>query len=210
MSVISHAPPDVEETTIFQPLGTGRNLDLGDISIGLSYGRKLTDKLSFGFLLRWTQENLDLDRFSSIDITLGSLFYTGFRSLRLGMVFSNLGKDQTVRELSYHLPVAFNFAAAMEVFGEKGEDVSFTLTGENYYATDFADPQYRFGGELWFRNALALRGGYKFNYDAETFSLGLGVKFKPVEGREIRADFAYSDFGDAFDPPLRFSLSGSF
>jgi hypothetical protein len=36
------------------------------------------------------------------------------------------------------------------------------------------------------------------------------VKFQPAEGRDIRADFAYADFGDYLDAPLRFTLSGSF
>ena len=35
------------------------------------------------------------------------------------------------------------------------------------------------------------------------------MKVKPVEGKVVRVDFAYSD-GNDFEPPLRFSLSGSF
>jgi hypothetical protein len=54
-----------------------------------------------------------------------------------------------------------------------------------------------------------VRGGYKFKFDEETYSLGLGVKFRPAKKREVRADFAYTRFG-VFDPPLRFALSGSF
>ena len=127
------------------------------------------------------------------------------------MAFSNLGKDQKALEINYHLPVAFNFAFAFELFGQKdAKNTYLTITGENYYATDFAEPQYRMGGELWFQNMLALRGGYNFNYDAEGYSLGLGLKFEPIAGKEIRADFAYTDFGEAFSAPLRFSLSGSF
>lgn len=62
---------------------------------------------------------------------------------------------------------------------------------------------------LWMQNAFALRAGVKPGYDTEVFSLGLGLKVKPVEGKVVRVDFAYSD-GNDFEPPLRFSLSGSF
>ena len=210
LSVMAHQPKDIQETTIFQPLGTGRILDAGDISIGVAFARKLTDKLSFGALVRWTQETLDVDRISSVDVTLGSVFYTGFRSLRLAMSFANLGPDERALEMKYHLPVAFTFGFAGEIYGDVGEQAYLTVTGESYYATDVADPQYRIGGELWFQNALALRAGYKFNYDEESYSAGLGVKFTPAEGRELRADFSYSDFGGVFDAPLRFTLSGAF
>lgn len=210
LSVLAYALPKTEETTIFQPLGTGRNLDAGDVSIGVSFARKMTDKLSFGAQIRWTQETLDQDRFSVVDVNLGTTFYTGFKSLRMGMGFTNLGKDQKIRSINYQMPVMFNIAFAIEALGKKGGDTYLTVTGENQYATDFAEPQYRIGGELWFKNTLALRGGYKFNYDLETYSLGAGVKFHPVKRREIRADFAYSNFSYRFDAPLRFSLSGSF
>lgn len=56
---------------------------------------------------------------------------------------------------------------------------------------------------------MALRAGYKFNYDIETYSVGAGVKFKPAEGKTIRADVSYTKF-DFFDAPVRFTLSGSF
>ncbi len=210
LSVFAHSPPKMMETTIFQPLGTGRELDAGDVSIGLTFARKLTDRLSFGVQVRWTQETLDVDRISAVDVNLGTMFYTGYRSLRLGMTFLNLGKDQKILETEYHLPVAFNLATAMEVIGNKGDQTYITATFENYFATDFAEPQYRLGGELWLQNTVALRGGYQINSDLETFSMGAGVKFQPVEGREIRADFSYSDYGRFFDAPLRFSLSGSF
>lgn len=209
VSVLAYRPEEMEETTIFQPLGTGRKLSSGDISIGAIYARKITDKLSFGFMARWTQETLDSDRLSSIDINLGTFFHTGFKSLRLAMTFRNLGRDLRVVQESYRIPAAFHFGFAMEILGKQGGPAYLTVTGENYYATDFSEPQYRVGGELWFQNTLALRGGYKFRYDEETFSLGLGVKFHPVKRRVVRADFAYTRFG-VFDPPLRFGLSGSF
>ena len=59
------------------------------------------------------------------------------------------------------------------------------------------------------QSMFGVRGGVKPGYDTEVFSLGLGLKVKPIEGKVVRVDFAYSD-GNDFEPPLRFSLSGSF
>ena len=210
VSVVAFALPDMEETTIFQPRGTGRMLDSGDFSVALVYARKMTDKLSVGLRGRWTQETLDTDHLTALDFNLGTYLYTGFGSLRVAMTLGNLGKDLQVREVTYRLPATFSVAAAMEAFGSQGEQTYLTLTAENYYATDYAAPQFRIGGELWFHNSLAIRGGYKFNFDVETYSLGMGLKISPTQGRDLRADFSYTNFGNAFNAPLRVALSGSF
>jgi hypothetical protein len=64
-------------------------------------------------------------------------------------------------------------------------------------------------------NLLALRAGYKFNYDSDAYTLGAGLRWKMGgKGRALTADFAYSglksDAGKFFDAPLRLSLGGSF
>lgn len=210
LSVVGFKPHSFEETTIFQPQGTGREPAMGNISIGLAYASKLTDRLSIGTLLRWTQETLDTDNLNVLDFSVSTLFYTGFKSLRLGMAFENLGKDLTLVEDRASMPVSFTIGGAMEILGEKGDQTYLTVTGENYYATDAAKVQYRLGGELWLQETLALRGGYKVNFDEETFSVGAGFKFNPSEGRQLRVDVSYTDFGMYLDAPIRFTVGGSF
>ncbi len=210
VNVVTFTPMAFEETTIFQPTGTGREPDMGDISLGVVYARKLTDKLSVGSMFRWTQQTLDTDRLNAFDVGVSTFFYTGFRSLRLGMTFENMGKDVKVIESVAHMPVSFSSAAAMEIFGSRGDPGYLTLTGENYYATDFAEVQYRVGAEFWIQNSFALRGGYKINFDEESWSIGAGLKFSMPNGRIVQADVAYSDFGTYLDAPLRFTLSGAF
>ena len=58
--------------------------------------------------------------------------------------------------MNYSLPTTFSFAVAMEAFGQKGVPVVLTATAENYFATDFAEPQARIGGELWLQNTVAV------------------------------------------------------
>jgi hypothetical protein len=210
INVVTFSPHEFEETTIFQPTGTGRYPDMGDLSLGVVYARKLTDKLSVGSMFRWTQQTLDTDRLTAFDVGVSTFFYTGFRSLRLGMTFENMGKDVKVIDDVRKMPVSFSTAAAMEIVGAVGDPTYITATFENTYATDFADPQYRFGGELWLQNNFALRAGYKANFDEESWTVGAGLKFSMPNGRVVQADVAYSDFGAYLDAPLRFTLSGAF
>ena len=63
------------------------------------------------------------------------------------------------------------------------------------------DQQYNVGLEYGFENILFLRGGYKLNYDEESFSIGFGVNYS-----NYRVDYAYSDFGEYLDSVHRFSF----
>jgi hypothetical protein len=61
------------------------------------------------------------------------------------------------------------------------------------------------GVEYWFKDFVALRGGYKFNYDFEGFSFGAGIKWMGIE-----IDYAYSDFGSILGSINRFSAQIGF
>ncbi|MFT5370439.1 MAG: hypothetical protein ACI8V2_005421 [Candidatus Latescibacterota bacterium] len=208
ISVVSFVPEEVEETTIFQATGTGRMIRGGDTAIGLAFARQMTDKVSWGAQVRWVQEDLVLKTTSTFQFDMGISAYTGYRSLRIAAAARNVGSDIKVETQQFSPPINFNFGMAMEVYGEKGDPSYLSLAAETITATDFGQ-RWNFGGELWLGNMVALRGGYKLNYDIEDFSLGLGLKY-PFGGRDIRVDVSYSDGGTYFDPPLRVALSGSF
>jgi hypothetical protein len=54
------------------------------------------------------------------------------------------------------------------------------------------------GTEFWFQNMIAIRGGYNFNNDTETFTAGLGF-MQDVAGYGIKFDYAYAGLGDLTD-----------
>lgn len=208
VSMVSFVPEEVEETTIFQATGTGRMIRGGDTAIGLVFARQMTDKVSWGAQARWIQEDLILKTTSTFQFDMGISAYTGYRSLRIAAAARNVGADVKVETEQYSPPINFNFGMAMEVYGEKGDPNYLTLAVETITATDYGQ-RWNFGGELWIANMLALRGGYKLNYDVEDFSLGVGLKY-PFGERDIRVDVSYSDGGTYFDAPLRIAVSGSF
>jgi hypothetical protein len=49
------------------------------------------------------------------------------------------------------------------------------------------------GLEFSWNNLVSLRGGYKFFYDEETYSLGIGIS--PDFNVPVNLDFAYADYG---------------
>jgi hypothetical protein len=207
----------VEETTILKPNGTGRMLKLGDVAVGGMYAFRMTDKLSFGAHFRFIQETLDKDPIKTTAFDVGSLFHTGFHSVRVAMSLKNFGRDIRTRAsaaavgqtiVTFTMPLVFNIGAAMEIYGKKEDPTHMPVSFENLFAID-ANERYHLGAELWLGGILALRGGYKFRYDEETMSGGAGLKYT-MKGKTVNVDFSYTDFGSRLTAPLRFTVGGSF
>jgi hypothetical protein len=197
-----------EETTSAQPGGTGRMVTAGDIAAGLTVAKQVTDKLSVGANLRYVKEDLDLQSYSSVDLDFGTLFYTGFKSTRLGMALRNLGGDKDVIGQKARFPMVFNLSGAAEIYGNLGDPLSITLAVEQMFFTDSIN-RYHFGAEAWVQNMLALRGGYKTGYDSESWSLGAGLKHR-LGGQQVSVDFSYSKSEALDEYPIRLSLGLGF
>lgn len=211
-SVITLSFPDVEQTTSLAPQGTGHMLELGDTAIGFHYAYQMTDKLSAGIQLRHVKSKLGLgEEISTVLLSAGTLMHTGFESLRLGMSIKNLGNDVTAIDIfESSQPVVFNLGLAGEVIGNIGDPTYMTVAFEGAYHPD-SWQRYHLGAELWFNNMLALRAGNRFKYDAQSWSVGAGVKGNFGDGRSVMADVSYSKLDELLDhDPIRFTVSGSF
>jgi hypothetical protein len=92
----------------------------------------------------------------------------------------------------------------MQVFTPGEKQMKLTLAFDWLHPRDYEE-RVHFGAEWGFMDMLFLRAGYKFNYDVESFSGGLGVN-KEFGNYGIRVDYAYSDFGDFFGAVHRMSL----
>jgi hypothetical protein len=209
ISMITFQLPEYEETTIYQPSGTGTIIRDNDLAIGLTYAIQFTDRFTFGAQARYVQETLFQDSHSSVDLSVGTHFYTGFRSLRLAMALRNFGTDIEIIDDKAFMPLIYSIAGAMEVYGKVGDPTYLTVSAENAFFIDY-ERRINTGAELWLGNAIALRGGYKFNSDTESITLGAGIKKEFADQRAVTVDFSYGDMGDLLDPVYRISLGGAF
>ena len=208
VSAVYFGTEEFLERTSFNPTGTGRMVKGTDMALGLTIAKQLTDKLSFGFQFRWIQEDLDLMKYSTVDVNFGTIFYTGYRSTRLSMTLRNLGADKEVIAQKARVPTVFNLAGAMEVFGNLGDPVSVTVSFEQMFYTDYA-ARYYFGAEAWISNMLAIRAGYKTRHDSESWTIGAGYKGK-LGNQVVKLDASYSNAAAFEEHPLRLSLGFGF
>ena len=208
LSIVKFDTEDFEETTVADPEGTGRMINAGDLALAIAYAIQLTDNLSFGFKGQYLEENIDIDKATAITADFSTYYRTGFRDLTLAMIMKNFGPEAKFLSDKFKLPLYFNINTAMSLIGSKGSPFQWLVSVESAFATDYRD-RYHLGTEMCIADMIAIRGGYKFYYDTEDWTLGAGLKLG-LGSREVIVDVSYSNFVEYFDPPLRFSIGGSF
>ncbi len=195
------------------------NVDVGAYAVGLSYARALTNKFTVGGQIKYAQEHLGesllvaggtsvQNKVSGIAYDFGTIFYPGFKSFRLGMSIRNFSNQFKYQQYAFQLPLTFTLGFAMDVLDFIGEHRNTLLLAvDAIHPRDYTE-RINVGGEYVFNNMVALRAGYKYNYDEEGLCAGIGVKHT-FGGVGIRLDYAYSDFG-VFSTVNRFSMGISF
>ena len=178
------------------------NFNANSIAAGLTYSRMFTDRFSFGVTLKYVQEKIDVYTASNVLFDGGVLYYTGFHSLRIAATIHNFGTNTKFINDEFKMPATFKLGAAAEIFGDNESEYKATMIFEASHPNN-SDERVNLGAELSWKNILKLRGGYKFFYDEESLSLGLGIN--PHLEFPMSLDFAYSDYG-RLGNILRFTL----
>ena len=174
--------------------------------------KKLTNKLSLYLKGNYISKKLDQYTRSTFTIDVRTYYKTGFNDIILAVVLKNVGPDQAVTSKTlaetFQMPIDFTIGLSSRILGNEGKTYSLNIAAESSYAIDLSD-RYRIGAELWLMNIIALRGGYRFNYSNEDYSLGVGISTK-VLGEILNIDFSYTHMIEYFDAPLRVSIIGAF
>jgi hypothetical protein len=219
---------DMEITTIGRPEGTGEYFNISNYSLGLTYARYLTDKVSVGLTTKLVHEGYWDYSYSTWAIDMGTMYRTGFHGLNIAMSILHFGPEikfsgdyvdysdpksydaqpdplpKTFEK--YSLPVNFRFG------------ISFDMLKTNMHrlttAMDMIHPnnnleQYNMGLEYGLKDMLFLRGGYKFSADEGGLCLGGGTSLSLTGDLKIIADYSFADMG-ALKSIHRFSLGIDF
>ena len=161
------ANPAGDEIIDIQTLGT---FDLVERALAFSWGRDVSDKLSFGIMAKNISRSLDTskDSFNAIDITMLNKFSPLYRAaVGVQNVFAMTSGDTEDK-----LPMIIKFGSALSLF-----------KGALVFGLDIAKPQtaamnWRFGGEYWLMYWSALRFGVMGSPGIQEADFGLGIKYK--------------------------------
>jgi len=217
---------DMERTTLEQPDGTGEMFGANSWVVGISNAHQLTNRFSFGVTAKYIREKISELSSGSIAFDFGTIYYTGFRTLRIAMSTRNFGTDskfsgteleepydhdndptttpiQVSRKTESHpLPLSFRLGLAYDF--EFNEDSKLLAALDGYNTRDRGQ-QGSLGLEYSWQDRLALRAGYKIRADEEGIAVGGGYDFEIPEFGTVGIHYAWADLG-RLENAHRFSL----
>lgn len=192
----------------YNPGLTGNTATASAMVFGLTYSKALTNRFAFGLTAKFAFEDLIAETANAIVFDGGVIYETGLKSLKLGMMVRNFGGDVTYLNESYPLPQVFAIGVSGQLVGAAG-DAFISESGNNrlLIAYDLAQTrdhsqQQHLGLEYALREFVALRGGYKFNFDEESWTLGFGLNVS-----RFQLDYSYNDYGEFLSNVQRFTLN---
>ncbi len=219
LTMLSSGEMDVR--SVEQPLGTGERFTADDFSLGLAYGRKLTDRFSLGGQVTYVHERIWHSAFSTVGFTIGTLYQLGENGLQIGAGLANLGPESQfsgrdlridydqnpdqagdngqlpaeIQTEQYGLPLLFRFGLGLPV--RINSDNELRLAIDALHPSDNTE-SVRLGGEWTTLKRLSLRAGYDGLFQAERetgFTAGAGVVIPFTGANGLRADYAWAEHG---------------
>lgn len=173
---------DIIVTTEEAPEGTGEVLNPTYSVFGLSYGRRMTDRVSLGITANYINEKIAQTTASGFAADLGVQYDTGWRGLRFGFAMKNIGPNMNfsgpdfeerfslpgddpsaqphvvrLESTDFELPSYLQMGVAYDV-GVAGNQHA-TIYGA-FQGNNFSTDEYRLGAEYLLGEHIALRGGY--------------------------------------------------
>jgi hypothetical protein len=183
-------------------------LEPGSYSIGLTYGRRLTERFQFALTSKFAAEDLVAMDLNALAFDFGTIFYTGAHGMHIGFTIQNfVFKELHYINEEFMLPLTFRVGFSADVTslaGISSDHSKVNLVLEGAKPRDFSERVHA-GLEYKYGSLIALRGGYRFNYDEGglTFGVGLGIKTFDV-------GFSYADFGSMLGNVSRISANFAF
>jgi len=209
---------DIMETTVDVPEGTGSTFSPSYLTVGLTYSRKMTDRILFGATAKLVTERIMSTSAQGVGFDFGLQYVSPLSGLKLGVVLANFGGNMkfdgsdlerrvimpgtengtvqtsvTIPTASFDLPSQLKIGVAYGL--NLGDQLNLDLMGtfvNNAYAYD----QYIVGAELDLRHFLFLRGAYAVAYK------------EGIEGADNKFVSASEDylFGPSFGLGVKFNI----
>lgn len=238
LSVKSLSFGDIDVTTTLNPDGTGQTFNPQFLTVGLSYARSLSDRISVGITGNMIMENIAQVSATGFAFNVGIQYENlgDLTGLSLGVAIKNLGPQMTfdgpglytqasssqferssqlykIEAASFELPSQLEFGLAYRPVLDAQNSLLIATTFQN---NNFSGDVYRFGAEYMFNNLIALRGGYAYTPESQEtgniwgFTAGAGLNYDLGGGTEVRMDYAFRQVRTSFDANHVFSVGFAF
>ncbi len=210
---------------------TTGDINVQDYAIGLAYAFPINELFSFGVKVKYVHEYLgdvpiavkEIDaanqlygyedrewKINNWGFDFGAFYKIGFKDLVLGVAFQNYSTDMQYWTEQFQMPLTIKMGLAMDILKLWNDESDFELNTavDLLHPIDYTE-RVHVGTELAFKKMFFVRAGYKFNYDVENYSFGLGFNFTLGDfGASL--DYAYTNaefFGNVNRLTLNFNFN---
>jgi len=228
---------DIPVTTVERPEGTGYTFSPSYITFGITYANFLTDRIKAGVSFNIISEEIERTGGTGFTVDVG-LQYDGLaqiEGLQMGIVLKNFGpamtydgpdlyrtaddgsnrgrQDLKIQAEGFEMPSQLEIGLAYVAH----IDEKFKSTvSSSFQNNNFANDQFKFGGEVSYDNMLFLRGGYTYSEDRagldgddNLFGPSFGAGFKLQGDLAITFDYAFRTV-DIFEDNQVFAIKIAF
>lgn len=219
LSLKSFDVGEIPITTNELPDGTGSTYSPTFLTLGLTYSKILTDRVSIGTTFKFINETIGNTSANGFAIDAG-VQYQFSNKLAIGATINNIGPNMTysgqdlrvqtgvpgtvigapngtyeVVAESFQIPSYFQLSLA---YKENFDEQNQIMLATTFVANNALDDVFNFGLEYGFINTFFLRGGYHLyteNVDESIFGFtaGAGINYEIGSSIGISFDYAYRD-----------------
>jgi hypothetical protein len=218
LSIKSLSVGDIPITTVENPDGTGALFSPQFLTIGLTYSRMLSDRISVGLTTNVVSEVIDRVSATGLAFNVGVTYsdFANLTGLNIAFVMKNVGPQMdfdgsglliSAQNPDLNRPEQLYLvdAAAFELPStlELGLSYSYNINEQNalqfaglFANNNFYGDELKGGLEYGYDNLLFLRLGYSTAYDMESdfnsygLNAGFGLEYD-MGGVDLRVDYAY-------------------
>lgn len=212
---------DIPVTTVQNPDGTGQNYSPTFITVGFSYSKVLTDRISIGTNFKFLSESIENTTANGFAIDAG-VQYRFAETLMIGAAVKNIGTNmqfsgqdlinrsnvpgsslgsgpgtyEIVSE-TFIIPSYFELSATYMFNFNEQNNLAFA---SSFVANNQSEDLLNFGLEYGFTNTFFARGGYNYLVENSSnavfgFTAGAGINYLAGD-LAIVFDYAYRDVQD--------------
>ncbi|MDQ7052593.1 MAG: PorV/PorQ family protein [candidate division KSB1 bacterium] len=210
------------------------DLAIQDYAVGISYAYRISDRFAFGGKVKIAHEDLGEAAYATdiyvdpetgqeklvyetkrwkvthLGFDFGGLYYTGYKSLAFAFAFQNFSTDIKFYAEEFQMPLVLRMGLSADLadwLTPDNDNLQINFAVDALHPNDNLERVY-VGTEVILMKKFAIRGGYKFNHDVESYSFGMGINFS-YAGMNYTLDYAYGST-NYFKDVSRFSLKFSF
>ncbi|MDD5757314.1 MAG: PorV/PorQ family protein [bacterium] len=173
--------------------GTSKSVNAQqDVVVNLAYGKELVENFSAGANLKYLNSTLaEAETASTIALDLGCLYrFPQIEGLSFGLNLQNMGGG--MKYIEEEDPLSFTMRAGA-AFTKALQNNALTISGDLSKPKELSN-RFNLGAEYVYNQVIAIRAGYKFGYDVDSFTAGFGVKIS-----RYSLDYAFAPKGDLGD-----------